>query len=178
MGVLVGKKAPRFNAQAIINGKIVDDYSLPVGAGKTVILFFYSLDFSSVCMTEIQAFQDKIKEFQKRNCEVVGCSVDSVDSHLAWLNTSKSQGGIQGICYPLISDVTKSISKAYDVLNDDGISYRGLFLIDKEGIIRHQIVNDLPLGRSVDEALRMVDALNFFTQHAKACPANWKQSDA
>lgn len=178
MGVLVGKQAPRFKAQAVVNGQIIDHFSVPCDSGKVVILFFYPLDFTFVCPTELHAFQEKLAEFQKRNCEVIACSIDSAFSHLAWLNTPKSQGGIQGVHYPIVSDLTKNISKAYDVLTDDGVSYRGLFLIDKEGFVRHQVVNDLPLGRSVDEALRMVDALNFFNIHGEVCPANWRPGEA
>lgn len=174
MPVLVGKHAPEFKAKAVIDNKIVDDFSLIHFRGKYVILFFYPLDFTFVCPTELHAFQEKLEEFEKRHAQVIGCSVDSCYSHCAWLNTPKSKGGIEGIDYPLISDITKSISRDYDVLmTDQGIAYRGLFLIDREGIVRHQIVNDLPLGRSVDEALRTLDALIFFEKNGEVCPANW-----
>lgn len=175
MSVLVGKQAPDFNEKAVINGgEVVDSFTLSQFKGKYVILFFYPLDFTFVCPTELHAFQEKLEEFKLKNVEVLGCSVDSWFSHAAWLNTPKAKGGIQGVTYPLISDFNKTISKDYDVLKEDmGASYRGLFLIDKEGVVRHQIVNDLPLGRNVDEALRMVDALQFNEEHGEVCPANW-----
>ncbi len=176
MSVLIGKKAPEFNTKAVIKGSIVENYSLSSLRGKNVLLFFYPLDFTFVCPTELHAFQDKYHEFEKRNTQLVACSVDSCFSHIAWLNTPKSKGGIEGVQYPLLSDINKTIAKAYDVLVDnEGIAYRGLFLIDKEGIVRHQVVNDLPLGRSVDEALRMIDALSFFENNGEVCPANWKE---
>ena len=174
-GVLVGKTAPHFTAKAIVKGKIVDDFSLRDYLGKIVVFFFYPLDFTFVCPTELHAFQEKADEFEKRGAVLVGCSVDSWYSHLAWLNTPKSKGGIEGVEYPLVSDINKHIARNYQVLKEDeGIAYRGLFLIDKQGIIRHQLVNDLPLGRSVDEALRMLDSLIFFEDNGEVCPANWK----
>jgi peroxiredoxin (alkyl hydroperoxide reductase subunit C) len=174
MGVLVGKPAPSFKAKAVIENKIVDDFSLSNFQGKYVIFFFYPLDFTFVCPTELHAFQEKLEEFEKRDAQVVGCSVDSCFSHLAWLNTPKDKGGIEGIDYPLVSDLNKNISKEYDVLiPQEGISYRGLFLIDKQGVVRHQVVNDLPLGRSIDEALRILDALIYFEKNGEVCPANW-----
>jgi peroxiredoxin (alkyl hydroperoxide reductase subunit C) len=140
-----------------------------------VVFFFYPLDFTFVCPTELHAFQEKIAAFEHRNAIVIGCSIDSCFSHLAWLKTPKAKGGIEGITYPLVSDIHKSIARSYDVLKEEaGIAYRGLFLIDRQGVVRHQVVNDLPLGRSVDEALRMVDALIFHEQHGEVCPANWK----
>ncbi len=176
MAVLVGKKAPEFVAKAVVEQKIVEDFSLTDLQGKYVVFFFYPLDFTFVCPTELHAFQEKAEEFKKRDAHVVGCSVDSWFSHLSWLGTPKSKGGIEGVKYPIVSDLTKSISRDYDVLKEDeGIAYRGLFLIDKEGIVRHQIVNDLPLGRSTDEALRMLDSLIFFEKHGEVCPANWQQ---
>ncbi len=177
MAVLVGKKAPEFNVKAVVNGnRIVESFTLSECKGKYSILFFYPLDFTFVCPTELHAFQEKLVEFEQRNVQIIACSVDSWFSHLAWLNTPKSQGGIQGVTYPILSDFNKDISKAYDVLSEDlGASYRGLFLIDKEGIVRHQLVNDLPLGRSVDEVLRMVDALQHVEKHGEVCPANWKE---
>lgn len=176
MAVLVGKKAPSFVAKAVEGNKIIDDFSLEDFQGKYVIFFFYPLDFTFVCPTELHAFQDKVEEFEKRGAQVIGCSVDSWFSHLNWLTTPKTRGGIEGVKYPIVSDLTKSISRDYDVLKEDeGIAYRGLFLIDKEGFVRHQIVNDLPLGRSTDEALRMLDALIFFEQHGEVCPANWQE---
>ena len=176
MGVLVGKKAPEFNLKAVIKGRIEDQYALSSLRGKYVVLFFYPLNFTFVCPTELHAFQERLSDFEKRGAQVIGCSVDSCFSHSAWLNTPRSQGGIEGIEYPILSDINKHIARAYDVLKEDeGIAYRGLFLIDKEGIVRHQIVNDLPLGRSVDEALRMIDALSFFETNGEVCPANWSQ---
>ena len=178
MAVLVGKKAPEIVVKAVEKGKIVDQFMLSSLEGKYVVLFFYPLDFTFVCPTELHAFQDKLKEFEARHTHLIACSVDSHFSHLAWLNTPRNHGGIEGVEYPILSDLTKEVSRAYDVLKEDeGIAYRGLFLIDREGIVRHQVVNDLPLGRSVDEALRMVDALTFFEKHGEVCPANWKSGD-
>lgn len=175
MGVLVGKKAPDFKAKAVINGKF-EECSLANFKGKYVVLFFYPLNFTFVCPTELHAFQDKLKEFEERGAQVVGCSVDSAYSHYAWQELPKEKGGIRGVSYPIVADINKTISKDYDVLKEeDGIAYRGLFLIDRQGIVRHQVVNDLPLGRSVDEALRMLDALIFFEKNGEVCPANWKQ---
>ncbi len=189
MSTLVGKKAPAFKANAVINGKeIVENYSLEQFVGKKyVVFFFYPLDFTFVCPTELLAFQEKLAEFEKRNTAVVGCSVDSEFSHWAWLNTEKKHGGIKSVTYPIVSDMTKTISENYGVLageydiDEDGksifvgapVAYRGLFLIDKNGVVRHQLVNDLPLGRNVDEALRMVDALAHFEEYGEVCPANW-----
>ncbi len=176
MATLVGRQAPDFEAKAVADGRIVENFSLKSYRGQNVLFFFYPLDFTFVCPTELHAFQDNAEEFAKRNTVVIGCSVDSCYSHYAWLNTSKQEGGIQGVEYPLVSDINKTISEAYGVLvPGEGIAYRGLFLIDKNGVVRHQLINDLPLGRSVDEALRTVDALNFFEQHGEVCPANWKQ---
>lgn len=175
---LVGKKAPEFKAKAVIRDKIYEDFCFSDFSGKMILFFFYPLDFTFVCPTELHAFQEKIKEFEERNVQVVGCSVDSCFSHLAWLNTPKSKGGISGVNYPLVSDLNKTIAQDFQVLNEEeGIAYRGLFLIDKEGIIRHEVVNDLPLGRSVDEALRMVDALIYHEKHGEVCPANWKKGE-
>lgn len=174
MGVLVGKKAPEFNLKAVVKGKI-ESFSLQSLRGRYVVLFFYPLDFTFVCPTELHAFQEKLSEFEKRGATVVGCSVDSCFSHSAWLSTPRNRGGIEGVEYPILSDINKQLARSYDVLKEDeGIAYRGLFLIDKEGVVRHQIVNDLPLGRSVDEALRMIDALSFFESHGEVCPANWQ----
>ncbi|MBG7628841.1 MAG: peroxiredoxin [Bacteroidetes bacterium] len=189
MAVLVGKKAPKFNAQAVVNGlEFVDNYSLDQFEGKKyVVLFFYPKDFTFVCPTELFAFQEKLAEFEKRNVQLVAVSTDTEQSHWGWLQMPKNAGGIQGVTYPLVADTNKTISKNYDVLAGDYfyddedqlqasgelIAYRGLFLIDKEGIVRHQVVNDLPLGRNVDEALRMVDALQFNEENGEACPANW-----
>jgi len=193
MCTLVGKKAPSFKATAVVNGNdIVKDFSLEQFKGeKYVVFFFYPLDFTFVCPTEILAFQDKLAEFEKRNVAVVGCSVDSEFSHWAWLNTEKNNGGIKGVKFPLVSDLSKTIAENYGVLageyevNEEGessfvgapVAFRGLFLIDKKGVVRHQLVNDLPLGRSVDEVIRMVDALAHFEEYGEVCPANWKQGD-
>ena len=193
MAVLVGKKAPLFEADAVVNGgEFVEKFSLQQYIGKKhVIFFFYPLDFTFVCPTELLAFQEKLQEFEKRNVAVIGCSINSKFSHWAWLNTEKKKGGIQGVKYPIVSDLSKTIAANYDVLagewiyNEDGIiefdgvaqAYRGLFLIDKQGIVRHQVVNDFPLGRSIDEALRMVDALQFNEENGEVCPADWHKGD-
>lgn len=178
MGVLVGKKAPNFNTKAVVQGRIQDHFSLDSLKGKYVVLFFYPLDFTFVCPTELHAFQERLDEFAERGAEVVGCSVDSCFSHVAWLNTPRSKGGIEGVRYPILSDMNKQIARDFDVLKEDeGIAYRGLFLIDREGVVRHQIVNDLPLGRSVEEALRMIDALAYFEQNGEVCPANWQKGE-
>ncbi len=175
MSGLVGKRAPGFIVKAVIKDTIVDNFTLDSYRGRNVLFFFYPLDFTFVCPTELHAFQERLGDFRERNTEVVGCSVDSPYSHYAWLRTPKNQGGIQGIEYPLASDLNKQIARDYGVLiEDQGIAYRGLFLIDKNGIVRHALVNDLPLGRSVDEALRIVDALNYFEVHGEVCPANWQ----
>lgn len=172
---LVGRSAPHFKAKAVVKGKIVDEFSLHDYLGKYILFFFYPLDFTFVCPTELLAFQEVLEEFEKRGAQIVGCSVDSWFSHLAWLNTSTSKGGIEGVEYPLVSDLNKNIASNYQVLKEDeGIAYRGLFLIDQQGIIRHQLINDLPLGRSSSEALRILDALIFFEKNGEVCPANWK----
>ncbi len=177
MAVLVGKSAPEFKATAVVEGsEFKSEFTLSQFKGKYVVLFFYPLDFTFVCPTELHAFQEKLEEFEKRNTQVIGVSVDSQFSHLAWLNTPKSKGGIEGIQYPLVADINKTIAKEYDVLVEgEGIAYRGLFLIDKDGVVRHQVVNDLPLGRSIDEALRVLDALQFTEEHGEVCPANWNR---
>jgi len=191
METIIGKKAPKFTAKAVINGnEIVEGFSLEQFLGKKeVLFFFYPLDFTFVCPTELLAFQEKIEEFEKRNVAVVGCSVDSEFSHWAWLQTDKNNGGIKGVKYPIVADLSKTISENYGVLagefeyNEKGevsfigapVAYRGLFLIDKNGVIRHSVVNDLPLGRNVEEALRMVDALQHFEEHGEVCPANWSE---
>ncbi len=193
MESLIGKKAPAFSADAVVNGgEFVENFSLEQYVGKNeVIFFFYPLDFTFVCPTELLAFQAKLEEFEKRGVKVVGCSVDSKFSHWAWLNTEKNDGGIKGVKYPLVSDLSKTIAENYGVLageydfNEEGqatfsgapVAYRGTFLIDKEGNIRHSVINDLPLGRSIDEALRMVDALQYFEKHGEVCPANWKEGE-
>jgi peroxiredoxin (alkyl hydroperoxide reductase subunit C) len=194
MSVLVGKVAPRFSAQAVINGEeIVDDFSLEQYLGnKHVVFFFYPKDFTFVCPTELHAFQEKLAEFEERNVAVVACSTDTEQSHWGWLQVAKDKGGIEGITYPIVADTTKTISLNFGVLfgnydyNEDDdlittgpmIAFRGLFLIDKDGIVRHQLVNDLPLGRNVEEALRMVDALQYYEENGEVCPANWSRGKA
>ncbi len=175
MSVLVGRAAPSFKAEAVVNGDFDEIQLSSYKDKKYVVLFFYPLDFTFVCPTELHAFQEKLEEFRKRGAEVIGCSVDSKFSHYAWLNTAKDKGGIQGVTYPLVADLSKNIARDYDVLAEGGVAYRGLFLIDKKGIVRHQVVNDLPLGRSVDEALRMLEALVHVEKHGEVCPANWKE---
>ncbi len=176
MSVLVGKKAPSFKATAVFSGEF-KQISLEDYKGQYLILFFYPLDFTFVCPTELHAFQEKLEEFTQLGACVLACSVDSHFTHKAWLETPKSKGGIQGVEYGLISDIGGKIAKEYDVLNDEGIAYRGLFLIDKEGIVRHQVVNDLPLGRSVNEALRMLEALQHTEQNGEVCPADWNKNE-
>lgn len=193
MAVLVGKKAPSFKAKAVVNGgEIIENFSLDQYIGKKyVILFFYPKDFTFVCPTELHAFQNKLNEFEKRNTVIIAASTDTEQSHWAWLQTSKKMGGIQGVTYPIVADTNKTISANYDVLsgklniNADGTyeatgeltAYRGLFLIDKNGVVRHQIVNDMPLGRNVDEAIRMVDALQFNEENGEVCPADWQKGE-
>ena len=179
MSVLVGRKAPDFDVAAVVKGsQFVDSVKLSDFKGKYVVLFFYPLDFTFVCPTELHAFQDKLAEFSKRNVELLGCSVDSKFSHFAWLTTPRNRGGIEGVTYTLLSDINQTVSADYDVLLEGaGIALRGLFLIDKEGVVRHQVVNDLPLGRNVDEVLRLVDALQFTEQFGEVCPANWNKGD-
>ena len=193
MSVLVGKKAPAFDAKAVVNGgEIIENFSLSQYEGeKYVVFFFYPADFTFVCPTELIAFEDKAAEFAARNTVVVGASTDSEFSHWKWLQTPQNQGGIKGVTYPLVVDQSLQISKNYDVLigsdeyTEDGDvvlvgepkAYRGLFLIDKSGVVRHQLVNDLPLGRNVDEVLRLIDALQFTEEFGEVCPANWKKGD-
>ncbi len=189
MSTLVGQKAPSFKAAAVVNGGVVEaDFSLDQYLGKkNVVFFFYPKDFTFVCPSELHAFQAKLKEFEDRNTAVVACSTDTEESHWGWLQMGKEAGGIKGVTYPIVADTSKCISANYGVLfgdydmDENGnlmatgpmIAYRGLFLIDKEGTVRHALVNDLPLGRNVDEALRMVDALTFFEENGEVCPANW-----
>jgi peroxiredoxin (alkyl hydroperoxide reductase subunit C) len=177
MSVLVTKKAPEFTAQAVMPNNAIEELSLSSYKGKYVLMFFYPLDFTFVCPSEILAFDRALDEFKKRDCEILGVSVDSQFSHYAWKDTPVQKGGIGNIQFPLVADLDKSISKAYDVLLPDGISLRGLFLIDKEGVVRHQLVNDLPLGRNVDEAIRILDALQFTEKYGEVCPANWKPGE-
>ncbi|MBS3905102.1 MAG: peroxiredoxin [Simkania sp.] len=172
--VLIGKKAPTFCAKAVADGRIIDQISLEEFQGKFVVLFFYPLDFTFVCPTELHAFQQQLPEFEKRGAQIIGCSVDSHYAHYAWQEMPKARGGIEGVRYPIISDLSKEIARDYQVLKEDeGVAYRGLFIIDRQGVIRHQLVNDLPLGRSVEEVLRTLDALIHFEQHGEVCPANW-----
>ena len=175
MSVLVQKAAPDFKATALLPDGTFKEISLSDYKGKYVLLFFYPLDFTFVCPTEIIAFSEAIGEFEGLGVQVLGCSVDSHFSHLAWNATPRNKGGLGGVKYPLISDLTKKIATDYDVLLDGSVALRGLFLIDKQGIVRHQLVNDLPLGRSVDEALRTIKALQFFEKNGEVCPANWKE---
>lgn len=174
MAAHVQKEAPDFTATAVVNEEFQSNFKLSDYRGKYVVLFFYPLDFTFVCPTEIIAFSDRVEEFHKRGAEVIGVSVDSQYSHLAWIQTPRAAGGLGGLKYPLVADLSKKIAADYDVLLDAGIALRGLFLIDKSGIIRHITVNDLPLGRSVDEALRVLDALQFFEKNGEVCPADWK----
>lgn len=193
MGVLVGKKAPSFKASAVVNGgEIVSDFSLDQYIGKNhVIFFFYPKDFTFVCPSELHAFQAKLADFEARGVKVVACSTDTEESHWGWLQVPKNKGGIEGVKYPIVADTSKTISEAFGVLageyeyDMDGalvatgpmIAYRGLFLINKEGVVMHQLVNMFPLGRNVDEAIRMVDALQFFEENGEVCPANWHKGD-
>ena len=178
MPAQVQKEAPDFTATAVVNGQIVNEYKLSASRGKYVVLFFYPLDFTFVCPTEIIAFSDRIADFEKRNCQVIGASVDSQYSHLAWIETPRAKGGLGELKYPLVADLTKKISADYGVLLDAGISLRGLFVLDQKGIVRAMTVHDLPLGRSVDEALRVLDALQHFEKHGEVCPADWKPGGA
>ena len=180
MGVLVGKPAPDFTAGAVMgNGDIVDAFTLSDAIkGKKAVIFFYPLDFTFVCPSELIAFDHRYEEFQKRGVEVIGVSIDSVFTHNAWRNTSINDGGIGQVKYPLVADVKHEICQAYDVEFDAaGVAFRGSFLIDEDGVVRHQVVNDLPLGRNIDEMLRMGDALSFHQSHGEVCPAGWKEGD-
>lgn len=190
---LVGKKAPSFKASAVVNGNvIVNDFTLDQYLNNQYVLFFfYPKDFTFVCPTELHAFQEKLKEFEERNCAVVACSTDTEESHWGWLQVPKKQGGIKGVTYPIVADTTKTISSAFGVLagdydfNEYGelvsegpmIALRGLFLIDKQGTVHHETINNFPLGRNVDEALRMLDALQFFEENGEVCPANWRPGE-
>ncbi|MES9829073.1 MAG: peroxiredoxin [Candidatus Thiodiazotropha sp.] len=181
MGILVGREAPDFLAAAVLgDGTIIDEFDFKQRIkDKYAVLFFYPLDFTFVCPSELIAFDHRLGEFKKRNVEVVGCSIDSHYTHNAWRNTPINDGGIGPVGYPLVADLNHAICKSYDVETPDGkVAYRGSFLIDKEGIVRHQVVNDLPLGRNIDEMLRMIDALQFNETHGEVCPAGWKEGDA
>ena len=192
MSVLVGKPAPSFTAKAVQGENIIEHFSLEQFIDKKyVVLFFYPKDFTFVCPTELHRFQEEIAEFESRDVQVVGCSTDTEFSHWAWLQTPKSKGGIQGVTYPIVADTNKTISNDYDVLageytNDENgnltvdgemVAYRGLFLIDKDGIVQHQVINNMPLGRSVKECLRVIDALQHFEQHGEVCPMDWQKGD-
>lgn len=178
MSHLIAREAPDFVAPAVLgdNG-IVEDFSLSSLRGKYVLLFFYPLDFTFVCPSEILAFNERLHEFTSRGAEVIGVSIDSVYTHLAWKKTPVEKGGIGGIEYPLVSDLKREIARDYGVLTDDGVALRGLFLIDRQGIVRHAVLNDLMLGRSTAEALRMLDALRFFDENGQLCPANWEKGN-
>ena len=179
MSVLVGKQAPEFSAAAVMaDGSINENFSLSDYSGKYVVLFFYPLDFTFVCPSELIAFDHRIKEFEGRGVQVVGCSIDSQFTHSAWRNTAVDAGGIGAVSYPLVADVKHEICQAYDVeFADAGVAFRGSFLIDRDGVVRHQVVNDLPLGRNIDEMLRMIDALQFTEEHGEVCPAGWNRGD-
>lgn len=178
MSTLVTKQAPDFTATAVMgDNSFKEDFKLSDYQGKYVILFFYPLDFTFVCPSEIIAFDKALAKFQEKNCEVIGVSIDSQFTHWAWKNTPVNDGGIGNIQYPLVADLDKKISRQYGVLLEMGVALRGTFLIDKEGVVRHAVINDLPLGRSIDEAMRMVDALEFHESHGDVCPANWKEGD-
>ena len=178
MAVLVGKAAPDFTAPAVYGNNEIKDLKLSDYKGKYVVLFFYPLDFTFVCPSELIAFDHRLDEFQKRGVEVIGCSIDSHFTHLAWKNTPVNSGGIGQVQYPLVADIKHTIAQAYDVESAGGVAYRGSFLIDRSGNVRHQVVNDLPLGRNVDEMLRMVDALQFTEEHGEVCPAGWQKGKA
>ena len=179
MGVLVGKAAPDFEAAAVLaDGTIVDSYKLSDAIkGKYGIVFFYPLDFTFVCPSELIALDHRIPQFQEKGVEVVGVSIDSQFTHNAWRNTPVNEGGIGPVKYTLVADVKHEICQAYDVEADGGVAFRGAFLIDKEGNVRSQIVNDLPLGRNMDELLRLVDAMQFHEEHGEVCPAGWNKGD-
>jgi len=176
--VLVGRKAPDFTAAAVLgNGEIVDSFNFAeFTKGKKAVVFFYPLDFTFVCPSELIAFDHRLQEFQSRGVEVIGVSIDSQFTHNAWRNTPVDKGGIGAVKYPLVADVKHEICQAYDVEHPEaGVAFRGSFLIDEDGVVRHQVVNDLPLGRNIDEMLRMVDALNFHLENGEVCPAQWQK---
>ncbi|HSC79249.1 MAG TPA: peroxiredoxin [Chitinolyticbacter sp.] len=177
MAVLVGKPAPEFTTAAVLgNGQIVEKFNFNDAIkGKYAVLFFYPLDFTFVCPSELIAFDNRLEEFKKRNVEVIGVSIDSEFTHSAWRNTPVEKGGIGQVGYTLVADVKHEVAKAYDVESVAGVAFRGTFLIDKAGVVRHQLVNDLPLGRNVDETLRTIDALQFHEEHGEVCPAGWNK---
>ena len=176
MSVLVAKPAPDFTATAVMSdNSFKEDFSLSQYRGKYVVLFFWPLDFTFVCPSELIAFDHRLEQFKKKNVQVIGCSVDSHFTHLAWKSTPIKNGGIGNVQYPMVADLSKSIARDYDVLFGDAVALRGSFLIDRDGVVRHQVVNDLPLGRNIDEMLRMVDALEFTEEHGEVCPAGWTE---
>lgn len=177
MSTLVTKTAPDFTAKVVTAEGLFKDFTLSSLRGKYVLLFFYPLDFTFVCPSEIIAFDKKIEEFKKRNTEVVSVSVDSEFTHFAWRNTPRKEGGIGPVQFPMVADITKNISRSYGILINEAVALRGLFLIDRQGVVRHELINDLPLGRNVDEAIRMVDALQFFEKNGEVCPANWRPGE-
>ncbi len=178
MSVLVGKKAPDFTAQAVLGNNEIKPITLSeYTKGKHAVVFFYPLDFTFVCPSELIAFDHRLAEFTKRNVVVLGVSIDSQFTHLAWKNTAIDKGGIGQVGYALVADVKHEIAKAYDVESDGGVAFRGSFLIDKSGVVQHQVINNLPLGRNIDEMLRMVDALRFTEEHGEVCPANWHKGE-
>lgn len=178
--MLVTKKAPDFTATTVLgNNQIVDNFNLYENLGeKGAVLFFYPLDFTFVCPSELIAFDHRLDAFTERGINVIGVSVDSQFSHFAWKNTPVNQGGIGNVRYPLVADLNKQISRDYDVLFGESVALRGSFLIDKDGTIRHAVINDLPLGRNIDEMLRMIDAMLFTNEHGEVCPAGWAKGDA
>jgi peroxiredoxin (alkyl hydroperoxide reductase subunit C) len=178
MSVLVGKAAPDFSANAVYGNNEIKPLKMSDFKGKYVVLFFYPLDFTFVCPSELIAFDHRLEEFKKRNVEVIGCSIDSQFTHLAWKNTAVDKGGIGQVKYPLVADINHAICQAYDVEAAGGVAFRGSFLIDKNGVVQHQVVNNLPLGRNIDEMLRMVDALQFTEEHGEVCPAGWSKGKA
>jgi peroxiredoxin (alkyl hydroperoxide reductase subunit C) len=175
MAVLVGKPAPDFTATAVFGNNEIKELKLSSLRGKHVVLFFYPLDFTFVCPSELIAFDHRLAEFKQRGVEVIGCSIDSQFTHLAWKNTPVNNGGIGQVGYPLVADINHAICQAYDVEAAGGVAFRGSFLIDKAGVVQHQVVNNLPLGRDIDEMLRMVDALQFTEEHGEVCPAGWQK---
>ncbi len=177
--MLVTKKAPDFTANAVLgNNEIVDNFNLYENFGeKGTVLFFYPLDFTFVCPSEIIAFDHRLDEFTSRGVNVIGCSIDSHFTHLAWKNTPVEKGGIGQVRYPLVADLTKDIARDYDVLLDGGVALRGSFLIDTDGTVRHAVINDLPLGRNIDEMIRMIDAMHFTNEHGEVCPAGWHKGE-
>lgn len=178
MSILVNQKAPEFTATAVMpDGSFKEDFSLSDYKGKHVVLFFWPLDFTFVCPTEILAHHSRVPEFEKRNTQVIGISIDSHFTHAAWRNTPVNAGGISQVQFPIVSDLNKEITEAFGIKHEIGVALRGSFLIDKEGIVQHQVVNNLPLGRNVDEMIRMVDALQFFEENGEVCPAGWNRGD-